>query len=255
MEKEIKFREIAPLDCSRSMVIVSFPSPGLVGSLAASYMVRSLKLGRVGTFSSDDFVPTAVIYDGVPSPPVRVFGGKRECAPDELCNEILVIMSELPVPLGMIKSMSDVILNWCGDKNANMIVTLEGANTPLLPDQEPKVYAVGTTDKAREMISKHKIEPLTEGMVGGISGVLLYEGEEKEKDVLCLMAEANIELPGAMGAAKLVEIISRMLPELKIDPKPLFEEAKQLEDQIKNALKAASPLPPEDREVPPGLYG
>ena len=72
MGKEIKFREIAPLDCSKSMVIVSFPTPGLVGSLAASYIVRSLKLERVGTFSSDDFVPTAVIYDRVPSPPANI---------------------------------------------------------------------------------------------------------------------------------------------------------------------------------------
>ncbi len=114
---------------------------------------------------------------------------------------------------------------------------------------------MGTTDKAKDLIKKHDIEPLNEGMVGGVSGTLLYEGEASGKNVLCLMAEANIQLPGAMGAAKLVEIISRMLPELKIDPKPLFEEAKEMEEQIKTALKAAQPLPPEDREVPPGIYG
>jgi uncharacterized protein len=255
MEKEITFREIEPLDCSRSMVIVSFPTTGLVGTLAAGYMVRSLKLKRVGTFSSERFVPTAVILDGIPSPPVRMFGVKRACAPDELCNEIIVIMSELPIPLDMVKPMSEAILNWCKGKNTNMIVALEGANVPLLPDQEPKVYGVGTTDKAKNLIKKHDIEPLNEGMVGGVSGTLLYEGEASGKNVLCLMAEANIQLPGAMGAAKLVEIISRMLPELKIDPKPLFEEAKEMEEQIKTALKAAQPQPPEDREVPPGIYG
>ncbi len=255
MGKEIRFREIAPLDCSKSMVIVSFPTPGLVGSLAASYIVRSLKLERVGTFSSDDFVPTAVIYDCVPSPPVRVYGGKRACADDELCNEILVIMSELPIPMNMVRSMGNTILNWCKDKKANMIVTLEGANVPLDPEQEPKVYGVGTTKASNALIEKHKIEPLTEGMVGGISGVLLYEGEETKRDVLCLMAEANLQLPGAIGAAKIVEIVGRMLPELKIDPKPLFEEAKQLEEQIKVALQSAQPpLQPDEREVPPGIY-
>jgi uncharacterized protein len=256
MGKEIKFREIAPLDCSKSMVIVSFPTPGLVGSLAASYIVRSLKLERVGTFSSDDFVPTAVIYDRVPSPPVRVYGGRRDCPDDELCNEILVIMSELPIPMNMVRSMSDTILNWCKDKNANMIVTLEGANVPMDPEQVPKVYGVGTTKAANDLIDKHKIEPLSEGMVGGISGVLLYEGEANKKDVLCLMAEANLQLPGATGAAKMVEIVGRLLPELKIDPKPLFEEAKQLEEQIKAALQATQqPVQPDERDVPPGIYG
>jgi uncharacterized protein len=255
MEREIKFREIEPLDCSKTMVIVSFPTTGLVGTLAAGYMVRQLKLKRVGTFSSDRFVPTAVINEGVPSPPVRMFGSRRECAPDELCNEIVVIMSELPIPMDMIKPMSDAILNWCKSKNTNIIVALEGANAQLEPDQEPKVYAVATTDKANELITKHEIEPLAEGMVGGVSGALLYEGEAMGKDVLCLLSEANLQLPGAMGAAKLVEIVGRMLPELKIDPEPLFEEAKELEAQLKNALLAAQPQSPEDREIPPGLYG
>jgi uncharacterized protein len=255
MEREIIFREIEPLDCSKSMVLVSFPTTGLVGTLAAGYMVRQLKLKRVGTFSSDRFVPTAVINEGVPSPPVRMFGTKRDCAPDELCNEIIVIMTELPIPIDMIKPMSDAILNWCKSKNTNIIVTLEGANAQLQPDQEPNVYAVATTTKAKELIKKHEIEPLSEGMVGGVSGTLLYEGEAQGKDVLCLLSEANFQLPGAMGAAKLVEIVSRMLPELKIDAKPLFEEAKELEDQLRNALMAAQPQSPEDREIPPGLYG
>jgi uncharacterized protein len=184
-----------------------------------------------------------------------MFGAKRACAPDELCNEIVVIMSEIPLPLDMAKSTSSAILEWCKKKNINMMVTLEGANVPLLPDQEPNVYGVGTTDKARELIKKFEIEELKEGMVGGISGTLLYEGEETARDVLCLMAEANAQLPGAMAAAKLVEIISRMLPELKIDPKPLFEEAKEMEEQIKAALKGAQPVTPEDRDVPPGIYG
>ena len=101
MEREIIFRPIEALECSKPMVIVSFPSMGLVGTLAAGFIVRQLKLKRVGTFNSDRFVPTAVINDGVPSPPVRMFGSKRACAPDELCNEIIVIMSEIPVPMSM----------------------------------------------------------------------------------------------------------------------------------------------------------
>jgi uncharacterized protein len=255
MEEEITYRQIVAMDCSKSMVIVSFPSAGLVGILAASYIVRSLGLERIGTFSAPSFIPTAVIIDGVPSPPVRVFGGKRDCAPDELCNEIIVIMSEIPVPMTVVKTMGQTILNWCKDKETNMMVTLEGANVELLPEQEPNIYGVGTTDKAKTLIQKHKIDPLTEGMVGGISGVMLYEGEAQGKDVLCLMAEANAQLPGAMGAAKVVEIIGRMLPELKIDPAPLFEEAKEMENQIRAAIKAAQPVSPQDRDIPPGLYG
>jgi uncharacterized protein len=255
MEREITFREIEPFDCSCAMVVVSFPTMGLVGTLAAGFMVRQLKLKRIGTFSSDRYMPTAVINEGIPSPPVRMFGTKRDCAPDELCNEIIVIMSELPLPVDMIKPTTDAILNWCESKNINMIVTLEGANSQFLPEQEPKIYGVGTTQKAKDLISKHEIEHLLEGMVGGVSGALLYEGEAAKKDVVCLLAEANAQLPGAMGAAKIVEIIGKMLPEIKIDPEPLFEEAKELEDQIRKALAASQPINPEERDIPPGLYG
>jgi predicted ATP-grasp superfamily ATP-dependent carboligase len=56
----------------------------------------------------------------------------------------------------------------------------------------------------------------------------------------------------AMAAAKIIEAIDKLLPEIKIDVKPLYEQAKQIEEQLRKLRVQAKPAEPE--EVSP-MYG
>ena len=64
---------------ANSMAVIGFPSVGLVSSIAANYIVRTMKLERIATIVSKDFPPYTILHDGVPSPPVRIYAGKRVC--------------------------------------------------------------------------------------------------------------------------------------------------------------------------------
>lgn len=86
------------------------------------------------------------------------------------------------------------------------------------------------------MLEKYDVKEMQEGMVSGISGVLLYEGERLDMDVICLLGPARLDMPDARGAARLLEIVGKMLPELKLDPEPLHKEAEQIEQEMKAAI-------------------
>jgi predicted ATP-grasp superfamily ATP-dependent carboligase len=55
--------------------------------------------------------------------------------------------------------------------------------------------------------------------------------------VMCLLGPAKANFPDARGAARLLEIVGKMLPELKLDPEPLYREAEQIEQQMKNSIE------------------
>ena len=74
-------------------------------------------------------------------------------------------------------------------------------------------------------------------MVSGISGVMLFEGDMRDIDVICLLGPARANFPDARGSA-LLEVIAKMLPEIKIDPEPLFKEAEEIEKQIRMAMQS-----------------
>jgi uncharacterized protein len=238
MDDDMFLHEYKDAQISNSMAVIGFPSVGLVSSIAANFIVRTMKLERIATIISKDFPPYTILHDGTPSPPVRIYAGKRICDGDgEKCEQIVVILSEFMPRADLIKRLSDIILEWCQRKGIGTILTLEGVNTSENP-QETRTFGVGTTARMKKMLQTYRISELREGMVSGISGVLLSEGDRMGIDVMCLLGPAKADMPDARGAARLLEIIGEMLPEIKLDPQPLREEAEAIEREMKTALES-----------------
>lgn len=101
------------------------------------------------------------------------------------------------------------------------------------------------------MLERLKVPPQKEGVLVGLGGVLLYAARANGQPALCLLAETREGFPDARGAAKLLEILQPLVPLLKIDERPLLEQAQVLEAmfraQIERSKKAERELaPPTD---------
>lgn len=239
-EGEMFIHEYGETELKDGMAIVGFPSVGLVSSIASNFIVRSMKLERRAAIISKDFPPLTIIHEGVPSPPVRIYAGHRDCENrGEKCDKLVVITCEFMPQPNLIKDLSDAILGWCKKKGISTILTLEGIN--IVGETETKVYGVGTTPKTRAMLETYKVKELREGVVTGISGLLLSEGERYQMDVICLLGSARTDLPDARGAANLLDVVGDMLPEIKLDPEPLIKEAEQIETEMQKAMESVQP--------------
>lgn len=253
MEEDIQIIEYKEVDLSNSMLIEAFPTVGLVSSIAGHFIIDSLKLEEIGTITSRYFMPAAVIHKGAPSPPVRIYAGKKTCGPNGSCEQIVIIISEFMPPVEIIKPLGDAILAWAKKKKCNFIVTLEGAHA--VDPKKPKTLGVGSTQKMKSLLKSYHIEETLEGMITGITGVLLYEGARLKRDVLCLLAEAHSSYPDSRAAGMLVETLDKMLPGIKIDVGPLYKEADDIEKNIRSFIKQAQPTAPSNLQLPTQMYG
>lgn len=253
MEEEIQIIEYTEVDLSNSILIEAFPTVGLVSSIAGHFLIEQLKLAEVGTISSRYFMPAAVIHNGVPSPPVRIYASKKICGSAESCNQIAVIISEFMPAVNIIKPVAEKILSWAQKKKCSYIVNFEG--THGLNPKKPKTFGVATTQKMKDILKKYNIEETQEGMITGITGVLLFEGVRLKRDVICLLAEAHSSYPDSRAAALLVEALDKMLPEIHIDTQPLYKEADEIEQKIRAFIKQAQPTAPSSVQLPSQMYG
>jgi len=253
MEEEIQLIEYKSIDLSNSILIEAFPTVGLVSSIAGHFLVEQLELEEIGTISSRYFIPAAVIHNGVPSPPVRIYASKKICGSNGGCDQLVVISSEFMPKVDVIKPVANMILSWAEKKKCSHIVTLEG--THGLNPKTPKVYGVATTQKMKNILKQYSIDETKEGMITGITGVLLFEGARLKQDVLCLLAEAHSSFPDSRAAALLVETLDKMLPEIELDTQPLYKEAEDIEKKIRSFLKQAQPTAPSSVPLPSQMYG
>jgi len=248
--------EYKDVDLSNSMLIVAFPTVGLISSIAGHYIIDSLKLEEIGTIASRYFMPAAIIHKSNPSPPVRIYAGEKTCGPDGTCEQVAVIISEFMPPLDIIKPLSDKILDWADEKGCQAIVTLEGSHaTDGISNKKIQVSGVGSNVEMKNILKKHKIDETQEGMITGVTGVLLYEGVLRQRNVICLLSGAHTSYPDSRAAGKLIEKLDVMLPEIKIDPKPLYKEAEQIEKNIRKYMEQSKPTAPTLPPIPTQMYG
>jgi uncharacterized protein len=83
-------------------------------------------------------------------------------------------------------------------------------------------------------IGRLGLHDLGEGLVRGITGVMLYEGAHSGTDVMSILCPANPALPDPRAAAKLLEPLSKIIPELKMDVDPLYKEAEEIDIRMKS---------------------
>lgn len=242
------------------IVLASFPSAGLAATVAGHYIVKTLKLPRVGVFEGSDSQPIAVVQGGQVHPPIRVYGR----------SDLSIILSELPVEPDGAVAVSRAILTGAAARKVRLVIGLEGVVPHPLgaeeesaepgPAEETVWFATSHDGKeTSELFEKAGIRRLEDGVIGGVSGALLVEGITRSIPVAVLLVSARYAPHGIadhLAGATLIEALDRLLPDLKIDTAPLRSQAETIERAIRQALKTrprAAEAPPDSG--PPTIYG
>ena len=230
---EMTLHEYTDRELNNAVAIIGFPSLGLISSIATSFLAKQLGLDLIASISSPSFPPYAIIQNGIPMPPVRFYMGSRENVEDDGgidCEDIVVITSEFVPKAETFTVLADILVKWCRDNNVHTVITLDGI-PQFTPDQY-SILGVGSTERARELMKKYEIDSVDEGMVRGLSGMLLVNAAENDLDVITLLGSAKQDMPDPRGAAKIMEPLAKMFPELEIDTEPLYKEAEDIEKKI-----------------------
>ncbi len=210
--------------------VTAFPSVGMVGTIAGNFVADSLKMERIAYVLSDEVPPAALVQEGVPSYPLRILGYKK----------VSIMTSEFQIPLALSNQLAKMLLDWTTANEYDQIIGLEGlmtAQETTEPEKDARVFGVGSTQAMRDRLAKANIEQFKMGMITGVSGALLSEGERSGRDVICLLVEANAMYPDARGAAKLVESVSRLVPSIQVDLQDLYKEAELIEQNVKETVE------------------
>jgi uncharacterized protein len=225
-------------------VLSCFPSAGLAPTVAGHYILQVLKLPRIGTMTSEEFPPLAVIQSGRANPPVRAYGNK----------EFVLVLSELPLLPTLITPLAIAILGMATQLKAGRILGLEGVvphpfeaseDPSKSPDEMVWYAGSGSSETLPSEIKNAGVRSMSDGVIGGVSGALLIEGLSAKIPVGTLLVSAtDAGYPDHRAAAKLIEVIDQLLPHVKIDTKPLRTQAELIERALRAAVKSRDAVPP-----------
>lgn len=255
--EELSIKLNDEVDISNSMVVLGFPTVGLVGSIAGNFIANSLDLDYIGSISSKFFIPSVVIRNSKPMPPLRIYHAGSDsdiCKKNDICDNLVTIVSDFPIPNRSVYPLIDNLFTWFDKKNISLFLGLEGMKSIEKKEDQVDVYGIGSNTKMVEILKDHDLEIIKDGMITGFTGALLERIAEKNENMICMLTEAHSTYPDSRAAGRLLEKVDDMLPSVEMDLEPLYEEAEKLEKKIKKYLEQSKQTSQSQKTNIPQMY-
>ena len=259
--------EVDPgLNASGALVVSCFPSIGFVSSIVAHYLVDKLDLELGGGVRHPKLPPVCLVQDGKPLPPMRFYSGEPICNM-ERCDKIVLIASEIQVLPELNLPLADTLLDWCTENGVGATMLIDsyaqgiGQQHSIFDDDQTDetLLGIGSTDTSHETLEELGVPLLKQGVVGGITGVMMGESRRREVDVMAILAESDGEiggsLPDARAAARIIECLDGLLPAVHLDPEPLLAEAQRIEGEIREMMAVHLNPPADAGDSLGSMYG
>ena len=217
-----------------------FSTVGSVGVIATSHLISSLQLSPMGTVLHPKFPAVALIHDSVPKHPVRVYQG----------DGIGVFTSEIQFSSEHDVYFANTVLEWFTKGGFDRLIVIDGVvSNELGIKEDSELWGVSSTSVGRDQLDNSSIQRIQQGVVTGIAGYLIAEGERRGLDVTALLAECNPMYPDARAAIIAVEGLGELVG-LEVPVEGLLEDARNIEENVREAFERAqsNALPAPDSD-------
>jgi len=247
---DFEIRDVIDVDLQGGILIECFPSTSSLALIIANIILEAegrpekWKYDQVAIGDSSQLPSVCVVYYNKPKFPIRIYANAEA--------KIALLASEIPQYPPITREIGRKIFRWAKKKGISRIISIEGFISDYKhgPSQLPmRVYGVGTTENCREELASKQIPPLNQGVIKGLSAVLLNEGWFNKSDVIVLLGEVRKHFPEIRTAARIIEVLNQIIPSLDIRIEPILAQAEKIEqsallmrDQASAAVEDENPL-------------
>ncbi len=230
------------------IVIEGLPDVGLVGTIAASYIVEKMKYNEIGYIESDLFPPVMVIHGGKLKSPFCLYGNE----------EVIVVSSEIAIPPNAVYPLTRTLADWFNNINAALVISITGLPVKNRMDiEKPEVFAVGNNEEVVKELKAKQVELLQEGFIAGTYAVMLRECYKRELNAISLLAQCFPVYPDPGAAASVIGSLDKFL-QLGIDVGELMEKEEEIKlkarDLMRQTALSASEMQKSAEQDMPFMY-
>ncbi len=240
----VKLKEIKPRN---PVLIQGVPGLGLVGKIAASYLIRKFDAEKIAVIYSD-YLP---LPDG--SSGIRINEGDIQPPSYDIYlvegseKDMLVLTSEVqPIAFGQYK-IGELVLDYSQELGVSTVITM-GGYVPGSSDIKG-VFACTNNDNFMKRLKEVGVQPLMGGYVTGAAGLLVGLADLRGIVSACLLGTTSGAFPDPKASKMVLEVLDKLY-NLNIDLEELEKEAEAAEEIIKEEIKlgGSEEYKPEEEE-------
>lgn len=224
-----------------NVLLVGFPSNGLVGTFSISYLVNYLGMKQIGEIDHPDLPPTLFVEDGEILAPIRIY--KKD--------SIYVIMSDLPFDPYRAYDFSESILQYCKNNDIKKIIIVSGMETINRDPTTSKIYGLVTHQSLEEILYENQIPKFLAGSIFGTDAVIITVFRKSKIPALILYAECHPFFPDPEASILAITTLAKIL-NVKVDTTDIKKRMERLRIQHRNLMEETiRALQQQQQDKPP----
>src|SRR5579875_394619 len=227
-QKKVIISEYAASNLDKPSVIVGFPEAGLVGTIAASYLIQTLSLPELGYVESSLEPAAIVVQKSMPKFPIRLFGKE----------DLAIFISDIPLTARLAYELTDEIVRWSLLHNSRVLIGITGipSEERVSMEGKPRVLSVSTAERKDPIIEKlGGVQSFDEGVIAGGYALLLKRCLSLNQPNITLLAESHLQFPDPGAAAAIIDVLNPLLS-MNVDVKQLLDESEQIRLKMRELM-------------------
>lgn len=209
-----------------NVLLIGFPSNGLVGTFSISYLVHYLGMKQIGEIEPPDLPPTLFVENGEILAPIRIY--KKE--------NIFVIISDLPFDPYHAHDFSELILQYCKNNDIHQIILVSGMETINRDPKSPKIYGLVTHQSLEEILYTNQISKFLAGSIFGTDAAIISVFRKSKVPALILYAECHPFFPDPEASVLAIITLAKVL-NVKVDTTDIQNKMEKLRIQHRNLME------------------
>jgi uncharacterized protein len=231
MEEVVRIVEEEGTVYTNPIVLEGLPDVGLVGTIAASFIVEKLDYREIGHIESELFPPVMVIHDGRLENPFRIYSDGE--------GRTLVILSEVAVPPKAVYPLTTALADWFRKLEVQQpIISIKGLPMKNRMDiEKPEVFGVGNSAPAVTALKEKQLDLLEEGFIAGTYAMMLRECAKRRISAVSVLAQCYPVYPDPGAAAAAIEVVEKFVTTLDVDVAELLENAEEIKLRARDLMQ------------------
>ncbi len=240
-----------PEKLNKPWMVAVWPGMGNVAVSAGYYLMAKLGMHQLAELPAQELfdVEHVEVKGGIIRPgrlPRSRFFAWRDPSGQ---HDLVVFIGEAQPPLGKYAFCRQLI-EYAKGLGVERIVTFAAMGTQMHPSHDARVFAAATDQEGLAELSRHGLEVLEDGQIGGLNGVLLGAAAEAGMYGACLLGEMPhifAQFPFPKASQAVLEAFTRFSG-IEIDLTELSAQAREMDQQLGELLAQM-----EQTMVPPIL--
>jgi proteasome assembly chaperone (PAC2) family protein len=227
------------LKLTRPWLVAVWPGMGNVAVSAGYYLLAKLEMTVIAEYEAAELfdVDAVEVKEGIIQkgrcPRNRFFvwiDPKRK-------HDLVVFLGEAQPPIGKYRFCRKLV-EYAQELGVERVFTFAAMATQMHPEHRSRVFGAATDRGNLDELKRLELEPLEDGNIGGLNGVLLGAAAEAGLHGACLLGEMPhifSQLPFPKASLAILEVFTTITG-IELDFAELSEQARVMEEQLGELL-------------------